>query len=1164
MHPTRPTPRAGDAVVLDGLTAIAVTEAAMADTAALGADWPAAAAGRAWNREQTRRRLNRLGEVLASVHAPSPRGTLAAAVGTSLSGQRATTFLAGPDLLAARDTLALARGQHAPLVIHMAARAAAGHAQAIGSGHDAYHAATDSGCVQLFAVNVQEAVDLALVARRVAERALVPCIVAMDGEQTALAMQEVCLPGDELVEACVGTPHTVIESPTPAQRFIFGETRRLVPRLYDLERPLMLAPRDGPESWALGAAGHRPYFESHVPALMVEAFDRFAELTGRSYRPVLEHRVDDAEIVLVVQGSAVETVSAVADAARSTLRLKVGVLGIRCLRPLPMAEIAAGLRGARVAAILERTETPLADGPLAREVRVALDRARDNSRFGADTHPGCPAIADRDLPRLIGVPYGLGGAPLRAADVLELARELREPKRSLVHLGLDFVPRSPDYPRQQSLADALRRSYPELEHQGLRSNEPPPELLPGGATTMMLHRLAGSEHEPLAGEIAALVHAAFDGHVRSRPALTWHRYDEACSDVVVHAPAPLRDPGDDASVDILVTPLTSPRETSFERLGAQGVVLVAGDGDEHQDASLVAAWPPGARDRLRADGRTLFVAPMVAGDQAWRRAEALLGGIAALVARRQGETVSASEVRAARERGLAELTDEKREMRLEAFMTAYESLRRVEVPADEHDAQSPRPAGPGAALESGEDAGAADTVHARARFWNQVGVLYRDGATDRLAADPCLATGAVPPLTSTFRDVSRTGAVLPAFDPAACDGHPALWMSDPDGAVAPLVISARALLEAGLRMAAERGRPADALRAVLPKIARQVNVIVRAGEDAPTSAGAVLAAAFVAVTSTMEEPRRTTLREALDAVIAEVGELPVARTAVFFDEPEAKQAGTGELFTLAINPDACRSPEVIIARRGRAHQRGRRDRARAVAALAEAARHQRRDDRPGAQSPRGGHAGGAHAVATLSARDGAGRRRRDRLRSSARAVARPRACRVALPAARPEAAGRDRHAADPARRAHPRNALRRVAGRRPGRARPRAGRPRPRRRERRGALGTGRHRGQRWPRRRRRARPARGRGARARGPALAPLTRGVGAGPRPPRAGDRAGRRGDLGRRVPVQPVQRPGRHWRGDGDGAPGAGAARGPAAPDHGWTASRPGGGARARRVR
>ncbi|NNM25036.1 MAG: hypothetical protein HKO59_03445, partial [Phycisphaerales bacterium] len=57
---------AGVETVLDGLTAVAVTEAAGSDTAALGATWPAAAGGRAWSRRQRQQRRNRLGAMLTA------------------------------------------------------------------------------------------------------------------------------------------------------------------------------------------------------------------------------------------------------------------------------------------------------------------------------------------------------------------------------------------------------------------------------------------------------------------------------------------------------------------------------------------------------------------------------------------------------------------------------------------------------------------------------------------------------------------------------------------------------------------------------------------------------------------------------------------------------------------------------------------------------------------------------------------------------------------------------------------------------------------------------------------------------------------------------------------------------------------------------------------
>jgi pyruvate-ferredoxin/flavodoxin oxidoreductase len=896
--PAGPAPPAtGPRTILDGLSAVAATEARLSDTAALGATYPGASAGRAWSGQAEAPGLNELGEALSGIESESPRGALASAIGASMSGQRATVFLSGPDLLAGSDLVALAAGQHVPLVIHLAARAVAGHAQALGSGHEAYHAAGEAGAFALFAINVQEAVDLALVARRAAERALVPGVVAMDAEQTALAVQDVCLPDRELIEGCVGQAHGRIDAPTDAQRFIFGDNRRLVPRLYDLERPMMLSPLQGPESWALGAAGKEPYFDQHLPGLLDEAFGEFAERTGRRYGRVFEHRLDRAEIVLVAQGSVVEPAVAVADRARADDGAAIGVLGVRCLRPLPIAEIALAVKGAKTVAVLERAGiTPAGDGPLLREVRAALDRARENARFGATTHPGCPAIADRDLPRLIGVPYGLGGLPLRAADLLQLIRELKSPRHRRVYLGLDFARRASDFPKHQALMDALRRSDPGLEGLGLRSGERPPQVLPEDAVTIAIHRLAGQAHQALAGEVAAVLHGALGGRVRSRPALTWQRFDEPCADYITHAGAALLDPGDDAPVDIAVMAADTPHGLMdpTAKLAPDGLLLMSAELAERQPGH------PGG-------SRSLWVVLGPASD------ESLLGGLLALVAKRTGREISAAKARSVREEILADLPEAERTERLDAFAASFESVREV-APADTRpDAASPPADITPPALVEG--LGKPDeTIGSLPRFWDQAGVFYRTGRTEELAADPCSAVGAVAPLTATFRDVSGGRAALPVFDPTTCDGRRELWTTCPDGSVGVLAIGARALLDAGIDLATRAGTPADALRAVAGKLSTGVNKLV-ASDDHPTTAGELFEEAFSTLLNKMDAPedRRASLTEALGAVVAQVGELPVARTRVFFDEPEHQARGSGELFALVVNPDTCKSPELILS-----------------------------------------------------------------------------------------------------------------------------------------------------------------------------------------------------------------------------------------------------------
>ncbi|MCK4871219.1 MAG: hypothetical protein KAS72_00690 [Phycisphaerales bacterium] len=888
---------AGRAVVLDGLSAVAFTEARISESAALGATYPAAVGARAWAKQQARRDVNEFGRPLTSASADDPRAALATALGMAMSGRRTACFLSGPDITTGSDLLGRAAGSHIPLVVHLACRAQPGHAQAIGTGHEAYHAVADFGCFQLFATSVQEAVDFALIARRVAERALVPGIVAMDGEQTATAAQDVLLPDETLLRSFLGQPSDRIEPPTDAQRMLLGDTRRRVPRMYDLQRPMMLGPLQGPEAWALGAASQRVYFADHVQRFLSEAFDEFAQQTGRRYGPVLEHALDDAQTILVAQGSAVETAIAVADSLREQGSAQVGVLGVRRLRPFPCAIIAERLSRTGVVAVLERLDAPLAgDAPLMRELRAAL-HARETRT------------------RLVSVPFGMGGLPLRAADLIALVDALKNPDRDRIHLGLNFIRDHSDYPKQQAVIDALRRADGRLGELGLRSDEQPPDVRPNGAVTVAVHRAAGGEHETFAGEAASMIAGVLGCHLRSRPALTWQRFGDPCADTFTCADSPLLDPGDDVPVNIAVIAADAihPRMEVTQRLVDGGAVLLVSDKASDE---LWPTLPAKLRDDA-ANGRVAIHIVQISADcDASHINEALLGGLVSLVngAMRAPGSITTAKIRSNREEALAELSQSERDRRLDVIDLAFESITRVEAgdmplpPADDRLREASAPPAVRELTDSDMP------VASLPRFWDQVGVLYRDGKVDQLTADPCLAAGAVPPLSSTFRDVSDASAMLPVFDPQSCDGDGRSWTSCPDGSIAPLVISARALLDAGITMASERGKPVDVLGSIAGKIAGRVNRILAAYPDAPTTAGELFRAAFDSLMDKEDgvDPRKATLAPALDAVVNEVGELPVVRTPIFFDEPERASRGTGELFSLLVNPDACKNATAAI------------------------------------------------------------------------------------------------------------------------------------------------------------------------------------------------------------------------------------------------------------
>jgi pyruvate-ferredoxin/flavodoxin oxidoreductase len=269
----------GLATVLDGNTAVALSEAGIATHAVLGGGAPVAPADGVWLGEVAHG-TNLFGQALAAQSAEGPRGIVAAATGLSLAGRRATAFLSGTDIAASQDLLISAAGKHVPLILHVGARAATGHGSAPGTGHETVHLGADAGFSVLFAANVQEAVDFTYIGRRVAEETLVPVMVVMDGEQTALAAQDVRLLSPAQVSALLGAADDPIESPTEAQRLLFGETRRRVPAWHDLDEPVLTGALFDARSFALGAIARGPFFDSFVGESLELAFAEFERKTG--------------------------------------------------------------------------------------------------------------------------------------------------------------------------------------------------------------------------------------------------------------------------------------------------------------------------------------------------------------------------------------------------------------------------------------------------------------------------------------------------------------------------------------------------------------------------------------------------------------------------------------------------------------------------------------------------------------------------------------------------------------------------------------------------------------------------------------------------------------------------------------------------------------------
>lgn len=893
---------AGEATVLDGNTAVAVTEAGISATAILGGSFPADLSDLLSNRARPRAHTNLAGLPLEGLTTGDPRGMLSAAMGLALSGNRASAFLSAADLALDRDLLSMAAGRRLPLVLHLGNRALGGHATTLGSGHEAVHLAADSGCLVLTAVNVQEAVDFTLLARRVAEQALTSAVVSLDGECTALAMQDVHLLPSALVEEFLGKPGDLIPTPNTTQQLLFGATRRRVPRWHNPDRPVMLGGLQPPEVWGMGHAAGRAYFDTYLTESLDEAFEAFAGVTGRRHQRVSAHRVADAPLILVAQGAAVEVAEAVADHLRAQHRTKVGVIGVRCLSPFPGAQISQLLGRAARVCVLERTDTPLAeDPPLLRELRAALDRSTENARFGEQVHPGYRPLREKQRPRVHSALYGLGGQLLRGVDLVTLCRKIETLVQSRVYLGMQFLPNASAYPKRQVLLDRLRRSHPDLAALGFRVSGPGVDLRPDGALTVTIHRLSGGQGSGLAAVLATLLQRVAGGGLRCRSTLSSDPWGAPCIDRITAASEGLRDPGDEALEDLVLVndDALLPRLESGSSLAPGGRLLIH---SALPDEVLWARLPGTVRTALK-DGRAQLYR-LASPSDATSLDDYLAGAVCSVLLDSGLLDITRRRLVAghgeALQRDVADIRQH-----LGAFETGLDAARRIETAG--FALQSPDAPAPDVdeAPALVRNVGSLDdTYDSLPRFWDQVGVLYKNDDSNELAPDPYLAVGAVPPRTAGFRDQSALRRQLPSLDPNLCTGCGDCWTFCPDSAINALALSPARLIDAGIRSAR-----LDVLRPLASKLAAAMTGLCRDPATRKPTAGELLREAYAGLKDKLPFPaqKKQAIQAGMERLITDLGCLPLAATGPMFDEPEALARGSGELLALSIDPMACKA-----------------------------------------------------------------------------------------------------------------------------------------------------------------------------------------------------------------------------------------------------------------
>ena len=404
-----------------------------------------------------------------SIKIPQTGDPLAYISGLSATGLRASAFVEGEQILDHYSALVSCVKRLLSFVTYLS----------LPSGHQPYHTIVDAGLFQWMAKDAQEAVYLGLISHKIAEISLIPGIVGLDGIlDSADPETATVLPERELIRKFLGDADEQIKSPTPSQKYIFGETRRRIPNWFSFDTPTFNTLQKDSPAEALEMAARVPFFYAHLNEIIQKVLHEFAEVSGKKIELLETYKTEDAEQLVLVEGTAFETVKKAVDKLRQQ-KEKVGCLRVVMLRPFPGAELVKLLSGKKAVTVLDQAYlSASAEGPLFREVAAALNKALDNSS-AMQINPDYPILGKNQKPLVYRGLCGLGGKVItvsEAVSVFENSLSLNSTNKGLFTgtqknnsdlrhkfmSGVSFTKTNPDLPKVEAELDRLQTDYPEL------------------------------------------------------------------------------------------------------------------------------------------------------------------------------------------------------------------------------------------------------------------------------------------------------------------------------------------------------------------------------------------------------------------------------------------------------------------------------------------------------------------------------------------------------------------------------------------------------------------------------------------------------------------------------------------------------------------------------
>ncbi|MFW6118453.1 MAG: pyruvate ferredoxin oxidoreductase [Chloroflexota bacterium] len=328
---------------------------------------------------------------LTSAYIPveSEHSAMSTCLGSAAVGARTFTATAGQGLELMHEVVYVASSMRYPVVMAVCNRALSAPLSVWGDHSDAM-AVRDTGWIQVFCQNGQEAFDLTLWAFRVGEdpKVLFPVMVHLDGFTLSHVTEPVTLPEQSEVD-----------------RFL---PRFQYPFALNPDKPMTHGAFGPPDIYSETKLAQEVAFRNSREVIL-QGWKEFGDNFGRHYHPVEEYKTENAETLLLTMGAFTETAKIVIDEKRDKGEA-IGLISLRLWRPFPFEEFRQKVKGARLLIVFDRCISFGMGGPVFSEIKSTL----------YDEEP---------RPKVVGIIGGLGGRDMSEEDfgyVIDRGRAIAE------------------------------------------------------------------------------------------------------------------------------------------------------------------------------------------------------------------------------------------------------------------------------------------------------------------------------------------------------------------------------------------------------------------------------------------------------------------------------------------------------------------------------------------------------------------------------------------------------------------------------------------------------------------------------------------------------------------------------------------------------------------